>query len=280
MEVFIAPGSGFCFGVKRAIKMAEKAVAEASGEVYTLGYLIHNSQVVKRLEEQGIKVTNEIDNLPPKSVLILRSHGVGPSVYSHARRVGLKVVDATCPKVKKIQKLALELKSKGYTLVIVGDKNHPEVKSIIETVNNEAYVIDNVLEAKIIPSGTRVGLITQTTQTLTNLESIASFLVRKAEELRIYNTLCDAVSKRQSASLNLAKKADIMLVVGGYNSANTACLAQICHKTKCETHHIEEVNEIDPEWFKDKTRIGITAGASTPPWVIEEVKKGVISMVE
>lgn len=277
IQVFIAPGAGFCFGVKRAIQMAEKAAAEAGSKVYTLGPLIHNPQVVEKLHEKGVKLTDGLEGLPRGAVLILRSHGVGPSVYARAEKAGLKIVDATCPNVKKVQKLAVELKNKGYCLVILGEEHHPEVESIIETVNNEAYVVNGVKEAEDIPSGGQIGLIAQTTQTLKNLESVAAFLIREAEELRVYNTLCEAVSTRQSASLDLARKVDLMLVVGGYNSANTTRLAQICQEAGCETHHIEVAAQIDPAWFRDKQKVGITAGASTPPWIIEEVREMVTS---
>lgn len=258
--------------------MAEKAATEAGGEVYTLGPLIHNPQVVEKLHKQGVKLTGEIEGLPPGSVLILRSHGVGPSVYALAEKAGLKIIDATCPNVKKVQKLAVELRDKGYCLVILGEKHHPEIESIIETVNNEAHVVEGVKEAEGISCGKRIGLIAQTTQTLANLESLAAFLIKRVEELRVYNTLCDAVSQRQTASLDLAGKVDLMLVVGGYNSANTTRLARICHQAGCETHHVEVAAQIDPAWFRDKRKVGITAGASTPPWIIDEVREAVASL--
>lgn len=277
MEIILAEDAGFCYGVKRAINLALNSVGKTQN-IYTLGPIIHNPQVVKKLTEQGIKEIKDIDQIE-SGTIIFRSHGVSPKIYQKASEKGLKIIDATCPNVAKVQKIALHLQKKGYTLIVVGEKEHPEVKSILETVNKNAYCISSVKEISKIPLKiNKIGIVAQTTQTLDNFKKIISKLIPYFKELRVFNTICHATLSRQKSSLQLAKKVEVMLVIGGYNSANTKKLTDICRKINSNTYHIEEAKELKEEWIKNKNIIGVTAGASTPFWIIEEVINKLKSM--
>lgn len=270
MEVILVKGAGFCFGVKRAIRLIYEVLEREEGPVYTLGPLIHNPQVVKELERRGVKVIENLDGIL-SGVVVLRSHGVSQKLKSQAREMGLKVVDATCPRVKRVQDLAIRLNREGYKLLIIGEANHPEIVSILEGIE-DATVIGPSDSIDSIPRARRIGLITQTTQHIENLRKIANLLIPRTEELRIYNTICKAGITRQKSSLELSKEVDIMIVVGGYNSANTRRLAQICREN-VETHHIEEECHLDKDWFIGKEKVGVTAGTSTPVWILDRVIK-------
>lgn len=271
MEIELASHAGFCFGVKRAMKLAFQATSE-KGRVYSLGPLIHNPQAVDELRKRGVKVIknlNQVENGP----LIIRSHGASPSLLAEAKGRGLEVVDATCPLVKKVQDLAKMIREEGYLVVIVGERNHYEVKSLLSLAGKGAVVVESPDEARKLKKARRIGLLSQTTQSMENFKLVVGELVLRAEEIKIFNTICEATRKRQQSTLNLAKRVDLMLVVGGYESANTRRLAQISEGRGTETHHIETAREIDSNWFKGKTRVGVTAGASTPDGVIDEVMR-------
>ena len=214
MEVILAEHLGFCYGVKRAIEIAREN-ASPDGTSSTLGPIIHNPQMVERLKEEGVGTVSTLDEMQDGTTVIIRSHGVGPSVYAQAEQRGLNLVDATCPHVKKAQLSAKQLSEEGYTVVIIGEKNHPEVKSIFEWTAQRAHII---------------------------------------------------------AAMDLAEHVDAMIVVGGKNSANTMRLAQLCSE-KCRTYHIETADELQSDWLNHINKIGITAGASTPDWIIKEVFK-------
>lgn len=270
MEILLAKEAGFCFGVKRAIKLTYEVVEKEKVPVYTLGPLIHNPQAVRELESKGVKAVESLSETS-SGVVIFRSHGVPPKLQKQAKKMGLKVVDATCPRVKRVQRLAIKLKKEGYQVIIVSEADHPEVISILESVG-EAKIIESCDSIDSIPRAKRIGLIAQTTQHIENFREIASLLITRAEELRTYNTICEASITRQKNSLELSKDVDLMIVVGGYNSANTRRLVEICQST-IETHHIEQDDQIDRGWLVGKERTGVTAGASTPPWIINKVLK-------
>lgn len=270
MKIILAEDAGFCYGVKRAINLALNS-ANKIQNIYTLGPIIHNPQVVKKLTAQGIKEIEDIDQIE-SGAIIFRSHGVSPKIYQKASEKGLKIIDATCPNVAKVQKIALHLQKEGYALVVVGEKEHPEVKSILETVNKNAYCISSIKEISKIPSKiSKIGVVAQTTQTLDNFKKIIGELISHFKELCVFNTICKATLSRQKSSLQLAKKVEVMLVIGGYNSANTQKLTNICKKVNNNTYHIEEAKELKEEWIENKSIIGITTGASTPLWIIKEV---------
>jgi len=270
MEVILAEHLGFCYGVKRAIEIARQN-ASSDGSSSTLGPIIHNPQMVERLKNEGVGTVGSLEEMDD-GLVIIRSHGVGPKVYEEAESRGLELVDATCPHVKKAQLSAKLLSEEGYTVVIVGEKNHPEVKSIFEWTAQDAYIIETEAEANALPRIGKLGIVSQTTFSGDRFRSIVSCLLEKSREIKILRTICTATDLRQAAALELAEKVDVMLVIGGKNSANTTRLAQLC-ATKCKTYHIETVEELQDDWIKDVNKIGITAGASTPDWIIKEVYK-------
>ncbi|MBU4310078.1 4-hydroxy-3-methylbut-2-enyl diphosphate reductase [bacterium] len=270
MKVIVARGSGFCFGVKRALEIVEKALREERGPFYTLGPLIHNPQVVEKLSQKGLKI---IDNLKgiKEGTFIIRSHGLPRATIELARKKGLRIIDATCPYVKRAQERARELEAGGYQLVIVGDRDHPEVKSM---ASEKSIILQRPSQVEKIESYPRMGVVAQTTQSLENFKGVVKRLGKKAEELKVCATICSAVSRQQRSTRKLAKQADLVLIIGGRNSANTKRLFQIS-KGFTETHHIERLSEIDPSWLKNKKMVGISAGASTPKWLINEVAREV-----
>jgi 4-hydroxy-3-methylbut-2-en-1-yl diphosphate reductase len=270
MEVLLAEYLGFCYGVKRAINLARSSASPA-GNSFTLGPIIHNPQMVERLEHEGVGMVNTLDEMDGGTIII-RSHGVGPQVYEEATAAGLQLVDATCPHVKKAQMAAHTLAESGYVVVIVGEKKHPEVRSIFEWSGHKAIVVETEEEAGAITACGKLGIVAQTTFSGDEFKKIVMILLDKSNDLRIVRTICTATDQRQAAAIELAKSVDVMLVIGGKNSANTTRLAQLCAK-KCKTYHIETVVELQNQWFDKIEKIGITAGASTPDWIIKEVYK-------
>ena len=270
MEVILAEHLGFCYGVKRAIEIARDN-ASPNGTSSTLGPIIHNPQMVEHLKKEGVGTVDSLDEMED-GLIIIRSHGVGPKVYETAESRGLELVDATCPHVKKAQLSAKLLSEEGYTVVIIGEKNHPEVKRIFEWTMHGAHIIETEAEAEELPRIGKLGIVSQTTFSAKRFQTIVSRLLEKSREIKILRTICTATDLRQKAALELAENVDMMLVIGGKNSANTSRLAQIC-ATKCKTYHIETVAELQDDWMKGVNKIGITAGASTPDWIIKEVYK-------
>ncbi|NLJ86668.1 MAG: bifunctional 4-hydroxy-3-methylbut-2-enyl diphosphate reductase/30S ribosomal protein S1 [Firmicutes bacterium] len=271
MLVELADNAGFCFGVKRAIDTAMETASKHQGEpICTLGPLIHNPQTVARLGELGIRTANTIADID-RGIVIIRSHGVPPQVLEEADAKGLTIVDATCPFVVRAMRWAAALEADGYQVVIIGDRDHPEVIAILGATNNTAIVAGSPREIEELPTGDRYGVVAQTTQSLSNYRACIAQLVGKAREAKFYDTICTATARRQQTAQELAARVDVMLVVGGRNSANTTRLAQICRESGARTYHVETQADIDPEWFRPDDKVGITAGASTPNWLIEEV---------
>lgn len=270
MEIFVAKSSGFCFGVKRAINIANRFASETDGETYTLGPIIHNPQVVKRLEESRIFARESLDEMD-RGTIIIRSHGVGLDEYRTAEEKGLNIVDATCPFVKKSQALVSLLSREGYAVIVAGQREHPEVQGLISYGSADIRVAESPEELKDLPRKKKIGIVAQTTLPMEKLEAVVTYCLKKATELKVYNTICNATSIRQGESADLAEKVDTMIVVGGKNSANTRRLAEICRSIQPSTHHIEVAQEIEPEWFDGVSKVGITSGASTPDWVVNAV---------
>lgn len=269
MKIILAEHRGFCYGVKRAVEMAQDCIG-CKGEHYTLGPIIHNPQFVKKLEEQGIKEVNDIAEVSSGTVII-RSHGAGPQVYAAAEEKGLTIVDATCPHVKKAQQAAQQLFKDGYTVIVVGESHHPEVKSIVEWTDNRAVVIETPEQAQKLSFYDRLGIVSQTTFAGEVFTEIADILKTKTEDLRINKTICTATEIRQQSAVRLAVKVDAMIVIGGRNSANTSRLANLCRQAGCKVFHVETAEELSQQEFQEINTVGITAGASTPDWIIEEV---------
>ena len=272
MDFQIAPHAGFCFGVKMAIKKGEELVRAGHVPLATLGPLIHNPQEVKRLEGMGIYARDSFEEIQERTVMI-RTHGVAPSIYEEARSRGLELYDCTCPFVSKVQKLAHEHSQNGYLVLILGNRHHPEVEGILGWAGENGVAFQQIDELNMLSlSGRKVCLVSQTTENLERFEQAVKALERYGiEDLKVFNTICSATRERQNAALELAGTVDFMLVIGGSNSANTQKLANICRQNGCRTEHIESASEIDTRWFDGVENVGITAGASTPDWIIREV---------
>jgi len=268
MKVIVAKKCGFCHGVKNAIKMAEKILSEKRN-VYSLGPIIHNKDVVERLAKEGLKTVNSVDEIQSGTVLI-RSHGAAPDQISKLGKKGIEIVDATCVLVKRVQKIAAELEEDGYKVVIVGDKNHPEVQAVVGCVKN-AMVIGDASDLDELPEEGRLGIVCQTTQSLEHFSRMIFAIAQRGfAELKVINTLCEEAIKRQEAAVELCKKVDIMFVLGGLESANTRKLAELCKKYNNQTFHLQNWNEFDKNILSGKKVAGVTAGASTPQEVITE----------
>lgn len=278
MKVIVSKRAGFCFGVRRAIKMSRETLGNAKKEgnlnVYTLGPLVHNPDVIKQLEKEGIFSIDATSSIK-KGYLVIRTHGTAPKIYKEALKRKLKVIDATCPLVRKIHDIVRDLTSNGYKIIIIGHKDHPEVKGIAAYASSGCKVIESVNEAKKFAKEKKVtdklGIVVQTTFMLDNFRAIIPILIDKAQECRIYNTICSETKLRQAETLELAKKVDIMIVVGGKDSSNTRRLFEICKKCCPSTYLVEGAKHIKADWFRGKKTAGLTAGASTPDWVIEEI---------
>ncbi len=269
MEIILAENHGFCYGVKRAVEMANEA-AEGKGKSYTLGPIIHNPQVVGRLESKGVSPIQEVADID-EGTMIIRSHGVGPAIYAEAEEKGLHILDATCPHVKKAQQDAKSVIEDGMTLVILGEKNHPEVKSINLWANNKGIIIEDEESAKKLQIVEKMGVVVQTTFSQFKFNSIIEILEKKSKNLKVFKTICNATQERQNSAVDLARNVDLMIVIGGKNSGNTNRLAEVCRDVGCTTYHIETSTELQLEWFNRVQTVGVTAGASTPDWIIKEV---------
>ena len=269
MKIILAKRAGFCFGVKRATQMAFEA-ADMDKKTFTLGPIIHSPQVVNRLEEMGVKVLNSLESME-SGTIIIRSHGVAAGEIDEAVQKQLEIVDATCPFVKKAQEHVKSLSESGYCVVVVGDADHPEVQGIVSYGGDKVFVVGSGDEVKKLPKMNKIGVVAQTTQSFENLKNVVSECLQRGGEIRVFNTICDATAVRQEEAKELACQVDCMLVVGGFNSANTRRLSEVCAEIQPRTHHIETAAEIDSSWFVGVDRVGVTAGASTPKWIIDEV---------
>jgi 4-hydroxy-3-methylbut-2-en-1-yl diphosphate reductase len=279
MEIVLAKSAGFCFGVKRATQIAFDA-AEEHSHICSLGPIIHSPQVVDKLAERGVEVVARVEDIPGGAVII-RSHGVTAGEIQAILDRDLIMVDATCPFVKKAQEYAARLAAEGYSVVIVGEAEHPEVQGIVSyAASGNVRVVANASQAESLPRLGRVRIVAQTTQAFENLRQVADICMEKSQELRIFNTICDATAVRQNEAREIARQVDVMLVIGGFNSANTSRLAHICREILPATYHLETAEEIEGGWFVGVQRVGITAGASTPRWLIDDVVSRVTELVE
>jgi small subunit ribosomal protein S1 len=263
MEIIVAKTAGFCFGVKRALELVDQALAETDTPIYSLGPLIHNPAVVAALEARGLKTIETLDGLFEGRVVI-RSHGVGPSVISAAQAQRLTLIDATCPFVKNVQELAMVLYQEGYQVVIVGEREHAEVKGVLDSVAGKALVIEHPDEIRLDQLQSKVGIVSQTTQDSIGFNRVIGAIVPYTKESRVFNTICVATAQRQQEASKLSRQVEVMIVVGGKNSANTRHLAEICSTGGALTYQVEAAADLQAVWFSGVSRIGVTAGASTP----------------
>lgn len=279
IDIEVARYAGVCYGVERALGMAETAADEARKPVNTLGPLIHNPLVVNDLESIGVVTASSVSEVE-EGTLIIRAHGVVPSVVEDARTRGLDVLDATCPYVKKVHNAAERLVREGYQLIVVGESGHPEVEGIMGHAGDDAHVVSVPGDLDAIDLSRKVGVVVQTTQTPGALADVVAELSKRTMDLRVINTICSATQERQDSAAELARRVDAMIVVGGKNSGNTRRLAEICTAACPKTHHIEDASEIEAAWFDGASHIGVTAGASTPASHIERALVRMRSLLE
>ena len=269
MEIYKSKVMGFCYGVRRALKMTEN-VANSGIRAVTLGPIIHNPQVVERLAEKGVPPVNSIDEITDETVII-RSHGVGPSCYNMLKCKNLALMDATCPFVRRNQLLTKRLVDDGKQVILIGEKRHPEMRNVAEWAVGYSYQVETMEDVDALPPMQEAHIVMQTTFSVPLAEQLIAAIEKKVKDLHVNRSICDATMQRQQAARELAEKVDVMIVIGGKNSANTTRLAEICRRSGTNTYHIETAKELKPEWFSSRDKIGITAGASTPDWIIEEV---------
>lgn len=264
MKVMLAKNAGACYGVQRALEMANRA-ASLPGEVHTLGALIHNPVVVAQLEARGVGVAEKIDDVESGTVII-RSHGVTPEVRDELAARDLSVLDATCPHVLRAQKAAAELAREGCHVIVVGEAGHPEVLGIAAYARREGAQVDVASSVADVPGNLQepVGVVVQTTQKRENLDAVVAAIRAQGIEPIVKDTVCTATRKRQDETAQLAETVDAMVVLGGRNSSNTTRLAEICAARCPRTYHVETPDELRAEWFEGCDVIGVTAGASTP----------------
>ena len=269
MEIFRAEVLGFCFGVRRAIELAEAAL-HGKEEVNTLGPLVHNPQETARLDAAGIRAVETTTDIRSGTVVI-RAHGARPETYARLRDRRLRIVDATCPFVTNSQRIARNLERDGYTLVIVGHPDHPEVEGILGYASSPAYVITKPEEIAALPADIHPGVIAQTTVNEETFLKVVAAISQRYARHAVFNTVCSATRERQQAARRLAAGVDAVYVVGGRDSSNTNRLAEVCRNVCPKTFLIETAEEIDPADLAEVRRVGITAGASTPDWLIDQV---------
>ena len=268
MKIEKARSYGFCFGVKRAVEIAEE-----SKDAVTLGPLIHNPLEIERLAKNyNVKYIDTLEDIDENiKRVIVRTHGIPKEKLKKLKEKNVEIIDATCPFVKKPQEIVEEMSKRGYDIVIFGDKNHPEIQGVMSySIHNRVYVVLTPKELKNIKLKEHIATVAQTTRKIENYLEIADYLIKNYKEVRVFNTICNATFENQDAVKELAKKADIMIIIGGKNSSNTKQLYNIA-KEFCESYLVESEEELKKEWFDGKAHCGISAGASTPEWLVEKI---------
>jgi len=291
MEVLVAKKRGFCFGVEHAIEKAEKLLEEGK-TVYSLGPLIHNSQVVQRLSEAGLQVVEDLSHIKmnsqtgekdtestnsretstpqEKPTMLVRSHGCRPEQIEQIKQQGFDLADATCILVKRAQKLVSELYEQGYQVVVVGDPNHPEVQGVVGYAP-EVTVVEGPDDLDKLPPKGRIAVISQTTFSAEDFGKIVGLIATRGfEEMKVVNTICRETSRRQASAVEICRQVEVMFVLGSHHSANTKELAELCRRQGVLTYHLQDWKEFKPQYIEGKSRSGVTAGASTPDWIIQE----------
>ena len=280
MEVKLAKTAGFCFGVKRAVDTVYDQVENCNGEkIYTFGPIIHNEEVVKDLNSKGVNVLNTKDELESLSegIVIIRSHGVSKDVYNILEKRGVKCVDATCPFVKKIHKIVEKESENGTYIVIIGDEKHPEVQGIKGWAKGHVTVVKTEEEAKayFAPKNAKICIVSQTTFNYNKFKYLVEIISKKNYNVSVLNTICSATKERQTEAESIAKEVDAMIVIGDKHSSNTQKLFEICSNACADTYYIQTLDDLDTNQLRSVESVGITAGASTPKNIIEEVQNNV-----
>ncbi len=276
ITVRVAKSAGFCFGVRDAIQIALDTAQSKQGPVHMLGHIVHNEHVVKSIHEAGVKVVNQVQDID-SGILLIRAHGAVPSIYEEAKKRGLQVVDATCPLVLEIHEYARELEKEGYRVVIIGDHGHDEVIGISGQVK-EAIVIAKPEEVDKVGRMKKIGVVVQSTQNIENVQKIIARLVGKCQELKFINTICGPTTAHQNEIRTMPLENDVMIIVGSFTSANTKRLTAISQSLNPRTYQVESAADLNPAWFHGAQTVGVSAGASTPDSIINEVVEKIKSL--
>ncbi|MDM8538407.1 4-hydroxy-3-methylbut-2-enyl diphosphate reductase [Desulfobacterales bacterium HSG17] len=274
MKISIAKTAGFCMGVQRAVELALDASHAHKPPIYTFGPLIHNPQVLNLLEEKGISV---LDTIPEKGTgtVLIRAHGVPPDTKMLFENAGFTVIDATCPRVIKVQTIIRKHAQKGYASIIIGDKDHPEVVGLLGYAEDKGIVVDRIHDLEVLPSFEKAIIVAQTTQNTLFYDAVKKWAAHEHRHYKVFDTICDSTERRQAEAKRLAESVDAVVVVGGYNSGNTQRLAEVVQEAGKPAFHIETEAELDVKSLADVNQIGITAGASTPNWIIKKIYRSI-----
>ena len=277
MKLTIAKSAGYCFGVKRAVNMVYQEAEEAKVPVYTYGPIIHNEEVVRDLKQRGVHVVRELKELEnlPKGKIIIRSHGISRREHEAMKACGFEVLDATCPFVLKIHRLVEKYSKEGYRIVIAGNEHHPEVEGILGWVEGQpAYTVTSQEDIEKLPlkEGEKVCLVAQTTFNYNKFQELVEIIKKKGYDILVVNTICNATEERQTEAKMIAGQVDAMIVIGGAHSSNTRKLFEICSRECENTYFIQTLDDLNLDFPKSVRLVGITAGASTPNNIIEEVQ--------
>ena len=282
MQIITAKSAGFCFGVKRAVDKVYEEAQNSDVPVYTFGPIIHNEEVVGDLEEKGVNAVSDINELKhmPKGTVVIRSHGVSKDIYDQIQSEGFKIVDATCPFVLKIHRFVKEYSEKGYHIIIIGNDSHPEVEGIKGWSNPQRTTVLQTKEEAVnftFSSGQKACIVSQTTFNYNKFQELVEIIQKKGYDIIVLNTICNATEERQKEAADIAAKVEAMIVIGGRHSSNTQKLFEICKNECANTYYIQTLDDLDLTQFRSIDNVGITAGASTPNNIIEEVQKNVRS---
>jgi len=269
MKVLLAKDAGYCFGVRDAVNLAYET-AEKEGEVYMLGHIVHNENVVTELEKTGTKVIDDLNEVPNNKPILFRAHGTVPKVWDEAEKKGINIVDATCPLVTEIHDEVRKLATENRRIIIIGDHGHDEVNGIMEQVQ-DSIVVANPEEAKKLRKMKKAGVVSQSTQMIENVQDIINILMTKVFDLRFVNTICFPTRRNHEQIKSLAELSDIMIVIGSFTSANSKRLTELAKERNERTYQVTCANDLDTDWFQQSDTVGVSAGASTPDNIIENV---------
>ncbi len=269
MKIVIAKDAGYCFGVRDAVNLAYDT-AKKFDDVYMLGDIVHNENVVRDLNKAGAKVVNSIDDIPENKKILFRAHGTVPDLWDDAKKKGREIIDATCPLVHKIHKEVKELEDEGRKIIVIGDHGHDEVVAIAAQVK-ESIIISNKEEAKKIKKYRKIGVVSQSTQMIENVNEIMSVLISKIYDVRFINTICFPTKRNHEQIKDLAIECDVIIIIGSFTSANSKRLTKMSRTINKNTYQVTCAEELDQNWFNGCSKVGISAGASTPDYLIESV---------
>jgi len=278
LKIKVTKDAGYCFGVRDAVNMAYDA-ADKFGEVYMLGSIVHNEKIVKDLEEAGTKIVSTLNEVPTNSPILFRAHGTVGKLWDEAKSKNMNIIDATCPLVYEIHREVKKLSKEGRQIIIIGDHGHDEVVAIADHVENP-LIVANPAEAEKLRKIKRAGVVSQSTQAIENVKSIINILMTKIFDLHFINTICFPTKRNHEQIKEIAEINDVMIIIGSFNSANSKRLTQLARKNNKKVYQVTCAEDLNPTWFEKQSSIGISAGASTPDYLIREVKNRIKKIYE